>query len=43
MGHYGKPEDLVGALLFLVDNNAAGFVDGIVLPVDGAFSAFSGV
>ncbi|MBQ7394514.1 MAG: SDR family oxidoreductase [Lentisphaeria bacterium] len=43
MGHYGKPEDLVGALLFLVDNNAAGFVDGIVLPIDGAFSAFSGV
>ena len=43
MGHYGKPEDLIGALLFLVDNNAAGFVDGIVLPVDGAFSAFSGV
>ena len=43
MGHYGKPEDLIGALLFLVDNNAAGFVDGIVLPIDGAFSAFSGV
>ena len=43
MGHYGKPEDLVGALLFLVDNNAAGFVDGVVLPIDGAFSAFSGV
>ncbi len=43
MGKFGKPEDLIGALLFLVDDEAAGFVDGIVLPVDGAFSAFSGV
>ncbi len=43
MGEFGKPEDLVGALLFLVDENAAGFVNGIVLPVDGGFSAFSGV
>ncbi len=43
MGRFGSPEDLVGALLFLVDNKAAGFVNGTVLPVDGAFSAFSGV
>ncbi len=43
MGHYGKPEDLIGALLYLADNRASGFVDGIVLPIDGAFSAFSGV
>ena len=43
MGHFGKPEDLIGALLFLVDKNASGFVNGVVLPVDGAFSAFSGV
>lgn len=43
MGDFGKPEDLVGALLFLVDDKAAGFVNGVVLPVDGGFSAFSGV
>ena len=43
MGKFGAPEDLTGALLFLLDEEAAGFVNGIVLPVDGGFSAFSGV
>ena len=43
MGKFGKPEDLVGALLFLTDDEQAGFINGIVLPVDGAFAAFSGV
>ena len=43
MGKFGKPEDLTGALLFLVDNEKAGFVNGVVLPIDGGFSAFSGV
>ena len=43
MGKFGKPEDLTGALLFLLDDTAAGFVNGVVLPVDGGFSAFSGV
>ncbi len=43
MGRFGSPEDLVGALLFLVDNQASGFINGTVLPVDGAFSSFSGV
>jgi len=43
MGKFGKPEDLTGALLYLVDDEAAGFVNGVVLPVDGGFSAFSGV
>lgn len=42
MGRFGVPEDLNGALLFLLDDSSA-FVDGIVLPVDGAFSAFAGV
>jgi NAD(P)-dependent dehydrogenase (short-subunit alcohol dehydrogenase family) len=41
-GRYGTPDDLLGALLWLV-SDAAAFVSGIVLPVDGAFSAFSGV
>ncbi len=43
MGRFGKPEELTGALLFLCDNNASSFVNGIVLPVDGGFSAYSGV
>ena len=33
----------VGALLFLLNNDAAGFITGVVLPVDGGFSAYSGV
>ena len=33
----------IGALLFLVNNEAAGFITGVVLPVDGGFSAYSGV
>ncbi len=41
-GRFGVPDDLTGALLFLCDESAS-FIDGIVLPVDGAFSAFSGV
>ncbi len=43
MGHYGEPDDLLGVLLWLVSDQAAGFVTGIVVPVDGGFSAFSGV
>jgi NAD(P)-dependent dehydrogenase (short-subunit alcohol dehydrogenase family) len=43
MGAFGKPEDLIGALLWLVSDDAAGFVTGAVIPVDGGFSAFSGV
>ena len=39
----GFGEDLVGALLFLLNNDAAGFITGICLPVDGGFSAYSGV
>ena len=43
MGKFGAPEDLVGALLFLLDDEAAGFINGVVLPIDGGFSSFSGV
>jgi NAD(P)-dependent dehydrogenase (short-subunit alcohol dehydrogenase family) len=42
MGRFGLPEDLVGTLLWLV-SPASAFVTGIVVPVDGGFSAFSGV
>lgn len=43
MGRFGEPEELLGALLFLLDNEAASFITGVVLPVDGGFSAYSGV
>jgi NAD(P)-dependent dehydrogenase (short-subunit alcohol dehydrogenase family) len=39
----GKPEDLIGTLLWLLSDEAAGFVTGQVIAVDGGFSAFSGV
>jgi NAD(P)-dependent dehydrogenase (short-subunit alcohol dehydrogenase family) len=42
MGRFGVPEDLLGTVLWLL-SPASGFVSGIVVPVDGAFSAFSGV
>ena len=43
MGRFGEPEELLGALLFLLDNEAASFITGVVIPVDGGFSAYSGV
>lgn len=43
MGKFGSPDDLVGALLWLSCQPASGFVTGTVIPVDGGFSAFSGV
>lgn len=43
MGRFGEAEELDGALLFLVNNAAAGFITGVVLPVDGGFSSYSGV
>jgi NAD(P)-dependent dehydrogenase (short-subunit alcohol dehydrogenase family) len=43
MGRFGVPEDLVGTLLWLVSDEASGFVTGVVIPVDGGFAAFSGV
>jgi NAD(P)-dependent dehydrogenase (short-subunit alcohol dehydrogenase family) len=42
-GHFGKPEDLVGTMLWLLSDEGAGFVTGQVIAVDGGFSAFSGV
>ena len=43
MGRFGDPSDLVGALLWLTSDAAAGFVTGTVVAIDGGFSAFSGV
>jgi NAD(P)-dependent dehydrogenase (short-subunit alcohol dehydrogenase family) len=42
MGRFGLVDELVGTLLWLI-SNAAKFVTGIVVPVDGGFSAYSGV
>lgn len=42
MGRFGEAEELLGALLFLL-SDASRFVTGVVVPVDGGFSAFSGV
>lgn len=44
MGRFGDPEtELSGAVLFLLNNEAAGFITGVTLPIDGGFSAYSGV
>ncbi|MDO4543470.1 MAG: SDR family oxidoreductase [Clostridia bacterium] len=43
MQRFGETEDLIGTLLWLSDGNASGFVTGIVVPVDGGFSSYSGV
>ena len=43
MGRFGNPEELIGAALFLASDEIASFVNGIVLPVDGGYSAYSGV
>ncbi len=43
MGRFGVPEDLDGTLLWLLSDKASGFVNGVVVPVDGGFAAYSGV
>ena len=40
---FGKVSDLIGTLLWLSDDNASGFVTGVIVPVDGGFNAYSGV
>ena len=42
MGRFGAPEDLIGAVLWLLSPSAS-FVTGVVIPIDGGFSAYSGV
>ncbi|NND15950.1 MAG: SDR family oxidoreductase [Eudoraea sp.] len=42
MNRFGKPEDLTTTLLYLCDSNS-GFITGAIIPVDGGFSAYSGV
>lgn len=43
MGRFGVPEDLDGTLLWLLSDKASSFVNGVVVPVDGGFAAYSGV
>lgn len=43
MNRFGKTEELIGSVLFLLNEEAAGFITGVVLPIDGGFSAYSGV
>ena len=43
MGRFGESEELEGGLLFLLNEEAASFITGVVLPIDGGFSAYSGV
>ncbi len=43
MGRFGESAELDGSLLFLLNNDAASFITGVVIPVDGGFSAYSGV
>ncbi len=42
MGKFGEPEDLVGTLIWLA-SDASKFITGVVIPVDGGFSSYSGV
>lgn len=43
MGRFGKFDELTGATLMLISSKAAGFITGVVLPIDGGFSSYSGV
>ena len=43
MGRFGEVNELIGTLLFLANDNASGFITGVVIPVDGGFNAYSGV
>lgn len=43
MGRFGEASELLGGILFLMDEEYASFINGVVLPIDGGFSAYSGV
>lgn len=43
MKRMGEPEELLGGLLFLLCKEASGFINGIILPIDGGFNAYCGV
>ncbi len=43
MRRFGEASELLGGLFFFLDDAASGFVTGVILPIDGGFSAYSGV
>lgn len=43
MGRFGETEELLGAVMFLLNDEAASFITGVCIPIDGGFSAYSGV
>ena len=43
MGRFGEADELLGTLLWLCDAKASSFVNGVVIPIDGGFSVYSGV
>ena len=43
MGRFGETEELLGATLFLLNDEAASFITGVCIPIDGGFSSYSGV
>ncbi len=43
MGRFGELDELLGATLFLLNEQAAGFITGVVIPIDGGFSSYAGV
>ena len=43
LGRFGTTDDLTGTLLYLADEEYSGFVTGVIIPIDGGFSAYSGV
>ena len=43
MGRFGEADEMVGPTLFLADEKSASFVNGVIIPIDGGFAAYSGV
>ena len=43
MGRFAESEELLGGMFFLTDDKSSSAVTGVVLPIDGGFSAYSGV
>lgn len=43
MGRFGETDEMVGSVFFLASNELASFVNGVILPIDGGFAAYSGV
>jgi NAD(P)-dependent dehydrogenase (short-subunit alcohol dehydrogenase family) len=43
MKRFRKPEDLLGIMLWLLDESYSRFVTGVTVPIDGGFMAYSGV